>query len=160
MSETADRPTRRWLPASWLDEMNPTLLDSPDAFLERDGDTWTLRLPANDPERDNPFYHERLLAGQVVKFAWTESYGELTLTVYHDRSWCTDFAVPEQATHFYEYSTGTLAESIAELVAQTGPSDQLERGQYTVVAYTWADVPFRLEVDDGRARFVQCAGAH
>ncbi|WP_181763487.1 hypothetical protein [Mesorhizobium sp. B2-4-15] len=29
---------RSWVPAAWLDEMNPTMLASPDGYIERAGE--------------------------------------------------------------------------------------------------------------------------
>lgn len=157
---------RKWLPADWVDELNPTLLDTPDAFIERIGEGWGLRLPAGDPERDNDFYQTPIEPGQIVNFVWTEHYGDRTLIVNPDRTWIIDQPVPEAATHFYEYSQGALATSIEELVngvPECGvDAETLDPGEYEISTYTWSDrVPFRFEVDvDGNGRFVASAGAN
>lgn len=161
----SDQSARTWLPADWLDEMNPTLLDSPDAFIEREGEGWALRLPEGDDERDNKFYRTLIEPGQVVLFFWTQSHGELSVTVHADGSFTTHDPIPAEATHFYECSSEMLADTLAELVAgdERLGNDGLEPGEYVVSTYTWSDpVPFRFEVDaEGRhGRFVSCAGAN
>ncbi|QND60416.1 hypothetical protein [Mesorhizobium huakuii] len=157
---------RRWLPAAWLDEMNPTMLDCPDAFIERlfagvQGNAWALRLPAGDVERDNSFYQLAVEDGQIVEFMWTEVYGDRTLTIAPDRSWSLDSPISEKATHIFEYSTGGLADGPQELVdSDTDTGEILDPGEYVISTYAWSDpVPFRFEVDTaGAGRFAPCSG--
>lgn len=153
---------RRWLPADWLDELNPGLQGSPDAFIERDGEGWALRLPEGDPDRTNPFYRIVVEPGQVVDFLWMEFYGHRTLTVRDDRSWSLDAPVDERATLFYEPSESMIGASIAELVDDSDPYETLEPGTYRIDTYHWSErIPFRFDVDaSGQSRLVQCAGAN
>lgn len=150
---------RKWFPVEWLDEMNPLPLESPDAFIEREGDGWCLRLPEGDSDRENDFYHMTVVPGQVVGFEWTESYGDLTMTVHEDRTFTLDRAIPEGATHFYEHSEGMLTNSLSEMVEG---ADRLEPGEYEISAYTWSDaIPHRFDVDaDGNGHFTPSAGAN
>lgn len=157
---------RQWLPADWLDEVNPTLLDSPDAFIERVGDGWGLRLPVGDSERDNTFYQTAIEPGQIVNFLWTEHYGDRTLTMNADRTWSLDEPAPAGATHFYEYTQGMLSDSVDSLVNGDAPdcgvTDPLDPGEYVISTYTWSDsIPFLFDIDDGgNGRFILCPMAH
>lgn len=156
---------RKWIPTEWVDELNPTLLDSPDAFIERIGEGWGLRLPAGDPDRGNEFYQTAVEPGQIVNFMWTEHYGDRTVIVHPDRTWIIDQPPAEAVTHFYEHSQGVLADSIEEMVngvPDCGVSDPLEPGEYEISTYTWSEaIPYRFDVDaDGNGRFVQCEGAN
>lgn len=164
--ETAAWPPvgRRWLPAAWLDEMNPTMLNSPDSYIERAGDAWTLRLPAGDDERDSEFYRMTVEPGQIVEFMWTEHHGDRQLTIAADRTFSIDAPVPEGTTHFYDYESGAIADSLAELVEGDEALGQLplDAGVVAISTYTWSDaIPFRFEVDaDGAGRFAPSAGAN
>lgn len=155
---------RKWIPSEWLDELNPMMLDSPDAYIEVIGNGWGLRLPEGDDDRENPFYQSAVEPGQVVNFLWTDNFGQVVLTVRHNGSWSTDYSTPEGATHFYEHSTGAITDSIAELVNGDPEShlDPLPPGDYVVDCYTWSeDIPLRFDVGpDGVARFSPCAGAN
>lgn len=153
---------RRWMPVAWLDEMNTCLLATPDAFIRRDGEGWLLRLPDDHEDAENEFYRMRVEPGQIVNFTWTESFGDVEVTVRHDGTWSTDYAVPEGATHFYAYAEGIMADSLEELVDEGDGSGGLEPGTYEVSCYTWSEtILYRFEVDaSGAARFVQCPGAN
>lgn len=153
---SAPASERVWLPAGWEDEVIPSMLPSPDHFLEREGEAWFLRLPPEDPERDNEFYKTELVPGQVVEFRWSEHYGHRLLQVHADGSWSLDEPIPEKATQLFAISEGVIGLSPAELAAE------LEPGEHVISAYTWSEtIPFRLEIDgEGPGRLVMCAGAN
>lgn len=156
-------PERLWLPADWLDEVNPTMLPSPDDFIEKQADVWFLRLPKDDPDRENEFYRMSVVPGQVVSFNWMESYGEIGLVVNADGSFVADIQTPARATHFYEPQTGTIAYNLDQLVKgdpECSIYEPLEPGDYEVMTYTWSDaVFFRFDVDaEGKGVFVPCGG--
>jgi hypothetical protein len=156
---------RKWLPAEWADEIVPDMEASPDAYIEREGEGWGLRLPVGNASRSDDHeedcWHTKIEPGRVVNFMWTESYGTFDLTVNDDddRTWSTDRPIPATASHFWlPFDVDTLADSVDELVREAA----LDPGEYTMGAYHWSDyVPFRFEVDaDGAGRFVSCAGAN
>lgn len=153
--------TRRlWLPAEWLDEINPTMLETPDGFIAKDGSDWVLRLPEGDPYHDNEFYRTPIEPGQIVNFLWSQGHGFVNLTVAADGTWTTDFRPPEAATHFYEPSFGVIANSIDQLVQDE--REPLEPGTYEISAYAWSRaIAFRFDVDaDGCGKFTQTSGAN
>ncbi|TPK61495.1 hypothetical protein FJ930_27585 [Mesorhizobium sp. B2-4-15] len=55
--------------------------------------------------------------GQIVQFMWTEHHGDRQLTVAADRTFSIDAPASDGATHFYDYETDAIADSVAELVA-------------------------------------------
>ncbi|MRX32777.1 hypothetical protein [Aminobacter sp. MDW-2] len=147
-----------WLPSEWMDEVNPALLASPDAYITREGDAWVLRLPKDALDYENPFYRLPVEPGQVVGFSWHEPHGDVQLLIHADGTWTATTPVPSAATHFFEQGEGIIANELDDFV--TG-SDRLEEGEYHIQAYTWGDVSFRFELDvDGAGRFVSCAGAN
>jgi len=154
-------PDRKWFPADWLDEVNPGLLETPDGFIEREGNGWALRLPQDEPERDNEFYRLPVEPGQIVKFMSLDSYGYLRLIVHPDGSWETDAPPPPEARSF-SIAFDIIADSIDELVVGDEFSLALDPGEYEVAAYTWSDaIPFRFElVGSDRGHFVPCVGAN
>lgn len=154
--------TRLWIPADWVDESNPTMLDRADSYIEKQADIWWLRLPKDDPERDNEFYRMAVEPGQIVKFLWMERHGEISLILKADRTFITDQEPPSGTTHFYEYSTGAIAGSLKDLVEADETGAPLDPGEYDVMAYTWSDeIPMRFDVDaEGQGRFLRCAGVH
>lgn len=157
-----DHTNRRWMPAEWLDEINTCLLDSPDAFIQRDNDRWVLRLPDDHEDRANEFYSMEVEPGQVVEFMWTEAYGDRVLTIAPDRSYTLDQPLDPDTTHLYHYEEYYIAESIEELL-EGGPScDALPPGEHVLQTYRWSDaVPYRFDVDaEGRGRFLSAAGVH
>lgn len=153
--------TRRlWLPDNWLDEINPTMLETPDGFIAKDGVDWVLRLPEGDPDHDNEFYRTPIEPGQVVNFLWSQGHGYVTLTVAADGTWTTDIRPPKAATHFYEPAFGIIGNSIAEVVK--GDPEPLEPGEYEISAYTWSrPIAFRFDVDvEGNGKFTPVSGAN
>lgn len=153
----SDDHRRHWIPSDWLDEINPTMLESPDSFIEREPKGWALRLPDGDPDRDNEFYHSPIEPGQIVGFRWVEGHGFFKLLLAADRTWTTDITPPAAATHFHEPQFGIIGNSVEDLL--TDDLDPLEPGEYEISAYTWSpEIPFRFDVDtEGNGRFIQCA---
>jgi hypothetical protein len=66
--------TRKWLPSEWMDEMPPTLGDSPDAFLKRNANG-VLQLAPIDGDDEWPIPTD-IEKGFVVD-VWTWSDGTL-----------------------------------------------------------------------------------
>lgn len=151
-----------WIPAEWLDEVNPTMFESPDTYIEKQADVWWLRLPKGDPDRDNEFYRMAIEPGQIVQFLTMQRHGELSLILKADRSFVIDDEPPAGTTHFYEASTGAIADSLKDLVEPGETGAALDPGEYEVMAYTWSDhIPMRFDIDaDGQGRFLRCSGVH
>jgi hypothetical protein len=156
---------RRWLPADWLDEMNPTMLATPDAYIERAGDGWSLRLPEGDDDRDNEFYRMSIEPGQIVQFLHTDGYGDVNVVVNADGSWTSDREPDPRANTFYEWSSGVLASSLKEMVEgdpeMPSYNPPLEPGEYKISAYSWSDpISFQFIVTGDRGHFDMCAGVN
>ncbi len=157
-----DETPRLWLPVEWLDEMNPSLLDSPDAFIDRVGESWVLRLPEGDPDRDSEFYRMDVEPGQIVSFMWTESHGDRLLTLHEDGSHTLDEPLHVGTTHLFHYEEGVIADSVAELISGGYGQDPLTPGEHQIATYSWSDeISYRFDVDaEGKGRFVSSAGAN
>lgn len=157
-----DETNRRWMPADWLDEMNTCLLDTPDAFIQRENDAWVLRMPEGHEDRENEFYFMVIEPGQIVTFLWTEHYGDRVLTLHADGTHTLDHPLEPGTTHLFHYEEGVIADSVAELVEGGYGHDPLEPGEHVLQSYTWSDpVPFRFDVDaEGKGRFLSSPGAN
>lgn len=160
--EAADR---KWLPTEWADEVSPTPEESPDKFIERDGERWVLRPPVGNAFRDEEYLRIAIEPGQVVDFMATEHFGYRIVTVNTDRTFSVDRPYPEKTTHFWG-GDDQLAHTLAELVngdpELPGMYDPLEPGEHEIAVYWWSDsLPFRFDVDSGgNGRFVSCSGAN
>lgn len=153
-----------YFPAAWADEIVPPPLESPEAYIERDGGGWVLRLPKDDPERENGFYIMAVEPGQVVEFYITESYGLFELSIGEDRRFTTDRAFPEKANSFWiPFDPDTLQRSLRSLVEEGGDDGEpLPVGEHSININWWSEpVPFRFEIDDdGKPHFVASSGAN
>lgn len=154
----------RYLPAAWSDETVPTALESSDAYIERDGDRWLLRLPKDDPDRENEFYVTPVVPGQIVEFLANEDYGHFELSIGEDRRFTTDRPYPAKANGFWiPFDPDTMQHSLRELV-EGGEHDgePLGAGEHVIGIYWWSGpIPMRFEIDgDGEPHFVASAGAN
>lgn len=149
---------RRWLPSHWLDEVNPRLEPTPDAFIFKGEAGFRLRCPADSPDHDDENLDDPLDGGQIVEFCWYESYGIHTITVAADGSWSCPTSWPAKASHFWlPYDSDTLADSMDELVKGEAWGGPLEPGDLKVGVYFWSEgVSFRF--DAAEAKFVQSVG--
>lgn len=157
----ASESDRKWIPTEWLDEVLPRMRPTPDAYIERDGAGWAMRLPLGDADRDNDFYAAAIEDGQIVDFSHVDDLGAVVVTVAADRSFTVDRPVPEQATHFYDGALD-IAETIAEAVngdpEWPDTSEPLEPGEHVIRIAHWGHASFRF--DATAARFILCAGAN
>ncbi|MCK3780450.1 hypothetical protein MZK49_27570 [Ensifer sesbaniae] len=104
--------------------------------------------------------------GQIVSFCAHRMYGYFELIVNDDRTFECD-PHPDDATHFAhadEADSETMFNCIAELVEQGDPeamgSAPLPAGVHLINIWHWSDeIAFRFEVEDGKPKFVRCAGA-
>ncbi|MBW9090866.1 hypothetical protein JNB91_23930 [Rhizobium wenxiniae] len=155
----------RYLPSDWQDEVIPTPQKNPNDFLFFTEDHgWHIRPPEND-EDDSCFTFLRLEPGQIVKFDLNRVFGDFDLTVNDDRTFDVDGVIPAEANCFrIDHDIYTLQQSLEALVNGDGTpwsNDILEPGTYLMDAYWWSEksTSFRFEIEDGKGKFVNCAGA-
>jgi hypothetical protein len=132
-----------YLPAEWMDESLPDLAGSPLDFVEQDGTgQWWLRLPAGNPERDDPHYNTKIEPDHAYSFNERRMYGSFWLTIREDGTWTCE-GVPAECNCFSnDIWSEDIWESIDELV-ERGNLDSLGKpmlaGTYEIEAWHWSD---------------------
>ncbi|ATE84625.1 hypothetical protein phi2LM21_p08 [Sinorhizobium phage phi2LM21] len=157
----------KWCPTVWLDEVAGILVADPADCVHGDGNGGWILLD-EDAENDRlDGCCMQVHPGQIVSFCANRMYGYFELIVYDDRTFvCAPY--PADATHFAhaeEADSETMFDSVAELVAQGDPegfgSAPLPAGPHLINIWHWSDeIAFRFEVEDGKPKFVRCAGAN
>ncbi|SDA39133.1 hypothetical protein [Sinorhizobium sp. NFACC03] len=157
----------RWCPTVWLDEVAGILVADPADCVHTDGSGGWLLLD-EDAEKDRSDGNSLpVTPGQVVSFCAHRTYGYFELIVNDDRTFECD-PYPDDATHFAhadECDCETMFYSVAELVEQGDPdalgTAPLPAGLHLINIWHWSDeIAFRFEVEDGKPKFVRCAGAN
>jgi len=155
----------KWCPTAWLDEVVGILVADPADCVHADGNGgWELL--DEDAARDRrDGFSLPVEPGQVVSFCAHRNYGYFELIVNDDRTFECD-PHPADATHFAhadEADGETMFDSVAELVKQGDPegfgSAPLPAGLHLINIWHWSEeMAFRFEVEDGKPKFVRCAG--
>ena len=104
---------------------------------------------------------------QVVAFAAHRSYGTFELVVEEDGSFEID-PYPTDATHFAHQDAEfeQMFNSVDELLEKGDPESLEEApippGIHQIKIWFWSteDISFRFEVEDGKPKFVRCAGTN
>ncbi|MEY9098852.1 hypothetical protein ABIA24_001761 [Sinorhizobium fredii] len=156
----------KYCPADWLDEVVPVLVADPADCVYPGGPTGWLMLDEEANRDEDPhFCRLPVETGQVVGFCAHRNYGTFELTVHDDRTFEID-PYPADATHFAHEDAEwcDMYDTVTKLVERGDPQsvvgDQLEPGTHQVRIWFWSDeIPFRFEVEDGKPKFVRCAGA-
>ncbi len=156
----------RWCPTACLDEVAGILVADPADCVHADGNGgWEILDEDAAKERSDGFTLP-VEPGQVVSFCAHRNYGYFELIVNDDRTFECD-PYPADATHFAhadECDCETMFNSVAELVEQGDPdalgTAPLPAGLHLMnLLHSSDEIAFRFEVEDGKPKFVRCAGA-
>ncbi len=157
-------PTK-WCPTAWLDEVAGILVADPADCVHADGNGgWELLDEDAEKDRDDGV-NLPVEPGQVVTFCAYRHYEDFELIVNDDRTFECDL-YPADATHFahVDGDCEAIFDSVAELVEQGDPEGlgaPLSAGLHLINIWHWSDeIAFRFEVEDGKPKFVRCAGAN
>ncbi|RKD61529.1 hypothetical protein [Rhizobium sp. WW_1] len=157
----------KYCPFDWLDEVVPVLADDPADIVFAGGPTgWLMLADEHEQDEEEASCRRPLEPGQVVQFGATRVYGTFEMWIGDDGGYDFPEPYPADATHFRLADGDDLDmhDSIDELVKAGSPEDlarntPLEPGSYGVDIWYWSDpIPFRFEVEDGKPKFVRCAG--
>lgn len=168
---------RKWWPSELLDESMPAGRASPTNWIigpSAGPEGGYVVAGGEEDDGDENGGAQIVLADQIIGFAWSEGRGEIDILVKEDGTYeiipgqpdlmepdlpprLTE--IPPDATHFWgPYDIDTLASSMAEF-AENWARNARDAGdelpaRVTVAMYHWSDeIPHRLVVEDGKARF-------
>lgn len=149
--------TRMWWPAFMVDEVLPRPEETPTAWLrEALGDIWLVAERAED-RMDEESIREEIAPGDTMDFLYCDRLQPIAIEIGEDGSLLSHGADAEGANRFSvvgepDMSADSLAE-LAELLKEEG-----ETGTFEISCWRWSDeIPCRLEIDSGGARFVPLA---
>jgi hypothetical protein len=157
----------KYCPFDWLDEVVPVLVEDPAKIVFAGGPTgWLIAADKEELADDEAYCRRQIEPGQVINFGAHRFYGTFELWVAEDVSYELSAAFPDDATHFRLVDADELDmhSSLDELVKAGNPADfsgasPLEPESYDVLVWYWSEpIPFRFEVEDGKPKFVRCAG--
>lgn len=165
---------RKWWPQSMLDESMPPSRQNPtDWIIARADDGWIVAGWEEHEGNENfGSGRETVRAGETMAFAWCEDRGTAEILIKEDGSYeivldqpdlldpdrpPDPTEIPADATHFWEPGDiDTLMDSMADFArcyAENEGGSALPM-RVTVAMARWEDdIPHRLIVEDGQARF-------
>jgi hypothetical protein len=144
---------RKWLPHIYVDESSPPGRDTPSDWIAPDTAGLPRLAPADDDHTDADDPPVPLSDGDIVPFAWIETYGHAKFELHEDGTFTCDMAMPPDPAggHALVWISGdpdTMAGSLHELAINLTDDGEIAE-HFIVQFYGYSDRPVPHEFRDG-----------
>lgn len=162
-------PVRKWYPAEYVDEVCPSGLDSPLAWLRPIGDGYyTLKSPYHDaPEEEaERWVFHPMKEGTIIPFMWCDEFEDVSISITRQGNF---FVMPGSSIHknaaqfFLAGDPDSLAFHMEDFVEwyikEHGKPDKNTRVDVRQARWAVEEIKFVFDMKDGKPTLTEAGTA-